>query len=296
MAGKLNLDIPGAIAEFESLINKILPRKIFYKLLLRGKGLEFDGYRYFAPDDDADCIDWKASARSNNLLVKQYIEERDMKIMLVVDVSENMVFGSQKKLKCEFSAELAAALAHVTIHSGDQIGFVLFNNKIEKIELPKTGKTQFDIFVSEISDSRVYRNSSNLKFTLDELMNYLNKSISLVIIISDFIKVDEGYKKILREFGSLFETVALIIRDPLDKTLPDIDKEVVIESPDTGEKLIINPGIVKRVYEKHAEKQLNLTKNIFRESGIEFLELSTKESFSFELASFLKRRSERRGY
>ncbi len=93
MEKKLNLNIPENIAEFEALINKNLPKKLFYKLILRGRGLDFDGYRDYGPDEDASSIDWKASVRSNKLLAKQYIEERDLKIMVVIDVGDNMVFG-----------------------------------------------------------------------------------------------------------------------------------------------------------------------------------------------------------
>lgn len=296
MAGKLNIDIPGAVAEFESLLNKILPSKIHYKLILRGKGLEFDGYRTFGSDEDASFIDWKASVRGDQLLARQYIEEQDLKIMIVVDVGENMISGSQKKLKCEFAAELASALAHVSISSGDRVGFVFFSNKINSFSLPKTGKTQFDIFASEISNAQNYGRISDLKGVLDKLMEILNKSISLVIFISDFIKVDESYRDKFIEFSSLFETVAIMVRDPLDKTLPEINKEVIIENPETGEKMIINPDIAKKVYEKNAEKQTEIVKKLFLEARIDSVELITNESFLYSLAYFLKRRSERRKY
>jgi len=94
MERKLNLDIAGAVSEFEAYMREFLVKKIIYKIIFRGKGLEFDSYREFYPDDDAKDIDWKASTKANKLLVKQYVEERDLNIMFVIDISDNMLFGS----------------------------------------------------------------------------------------------------------------------------------------------------------------------------------------------------------
>ena len=148
--GELNLDIATKVAEFESLLNKVLPKRIFYKLLPRGKGLEFDGYRVFSSDEDASLIDWKASARSTNLLARQYIEERNMDVVFVFDIGENMIFGSQEKLKCEYAAEMAAAFSHSLLNVNDKVGFILFNNDLVRVCYPLPGKKQFDIFVYNI--------------------------------------------------------------------------------------------------------------------------------------------------
>jgi uncharacterized protein (DUF58 family) len=143
---ELNLDIAGGISEFERLAKEFTLRIPLYKIIFRGKGLEFDSYRDFAPDDDASEIDWKASMRSNKLLVKQYIEERDLKIMIIVDVSDNMIFGSTEKLKCEYAAELSAALAHLIISSNDKMGFALFDEGIKNMVFPEKGTKQFEVF------------------------------------------------------------------------------------------------------------------------------------------------------
>ena len=124
---RLNVDIPKSVGEFQALSKEFELKAKLYKTLFRGKGLDFDGYRTYAPEDDAQNIDWKASKRSNELLVKQYIEERNLKVVFVIDVGENMVTGSTEKLKCEYVAEIVAALAHLIIISGDKIGFILYN-------------------------------------------------------------------------------------------------------------------------------------------------------------------------
>ncbi len=296
MEKRLNLDIAGSISEFEVLIKEFLLRRVIYMNIFRGKGLEFDGYRDFAFDDDAVDIDWKASTRANKLLVKQYIEERNLKIMFVVDVSDNMLFGSVSKLKCEYAAELSAALAYLITNSNDQIGFALFNDKITKIVFPKLGIKQLNIFTDELSKTSAYGGISDIKKTLGFLSDYLDNSINSVIIISDFIRMKKDILKTLNLFSSKFETIAIMIRDPLDKKMPKIKGEVVIEDPVTKEQVIIDPDIISRLYEKNALEQENMVKKIFLDCGIDLLDLTTDKPFPFSLAEFLKERVEKRKY
>jgi uncharacterized protein (DUF58 family) len=294
MAKSLNLDIAKSVAEFEALISKIIPKRIFYRMLLRGKGFEFEGYRNFSPDDDASLIDWKASLRAQGLLTRQYVEEKDNKIMFVVDVGDNMIFGSQEKLKCEYCAELCAALSHVVLNAGDHVGFTFIGNKPERTTMPASGKKQFDIFVYNLSDAELYGGNSDMGKNMNAVMEMLNPSITLVILISDFIRFNEEHYKRFEELGALFETAAIIIKDPLDFTLPDMNQEVIIEDAETGEKMFVNPSIAKKVYEDNAEKNTQKVRDLFFKSRIDFIELNIKEDFYSDLAHFLKRRLERR--
>lgn len=285
----LNLDVAGKVSEFELFMKKVLPRNIMWKVVF-GKGLEFDGYRDFSPSDDAVNIDWKASVRAQKTLVRKYIEERDRKFMFLVDVSDNMVFGSTEKLKCEYSVELCAALSHLILSSGDRVGFALYNDKVKLMKSPELGLTQFDIFIHYLSDPDSYGGISNLNDILKEMIDMLDKGISVIFIVSDFIRVDGSYRKNLEVLSSLFETVALIVRDPLDNELPRLNREVVVEDPESGEKLLFNPKVAGRSYEKYAFEQLNFVKQVFRDYGIDFLELDTRIGFAEELAGFFKER------
>ncbi len=289
MEAGLNLDIAGSVSELELLMKKVLPKKILYKLVL-GKGLDFDGYRDFSFNDDAANIDWRASVRAKKLLLKQYIEERDLKFIFFVDVSENMIFGSTEKLKCEYTAELSAALSHLILSSGDRFGFVLFNNKIVKIKIPEQGKKQFEMFVHELSEPSNYGGISSLKQVLSSMIPTMDKTTSVVFLVSDFLRVDDSYKESLETLSALFETVAIIVRDPLDLSFPNLNKEIVIEDPETGEKLLINPRVAKKIYEKNASLQLNKVKDIFRDYGIDFLEVHTDENFAEQFAVYFQER------
>lgn len=296
MERKLNVDIAEAITEFETYMKEFLVKKVLYRIIFRGKGLEFDSYRDFAPDDDAHDIDWKASTRTNKLLVKQYIEERDLKIMFIIDVSNNMLFGSTEKLKCEYAAELSAALAHLILDYGDRFGFVFFNDKIIKAVMPERGERQFDMLVDDLSNPLTYGGIVEIEKILDFLLDYLDKSINAVIIISDFIRMSENVQKTLSFFSNKFETMAIMIKDPLDKTLPDIKEEVIIEDTATGKQLIINPSIMKKIYEKNALEQEEMVKEIFEDADIDVLDLTTDKPFAPLLAEFLKERVEKRKF
>jgi uncharacterized protein (DUF58 family) len=278
---KLNLDIAQKIAEFEMILSRILPKKIFYRLLLRGKGMEFDGYRSYSPDEDSSAIDWKASTRAGTLLARQYIEEREIKVVFVVDVGDNMIFGSQNKLKCEFAAEAICCLAHTMLNANDRVGIIFINTKIVKMNPPDGGKKMFDFIVYNTSDPKLYGGPSDIG---------VNPSVSLIVLVSDFLKVNENQAKEFEEIGNLIETIAIMIRDPLDMTLPNINKEVVIRDIDTGEKLLINPKVAKKVYEINARKQLIETRNVLTKANIDILELNTAEDFPYPLATLLKRR------
>jgi len=286
---KLNVDIAGAVSELEILLKKVLPKNIMYRLLL-GKGLEFDGYRNYSYGDDSSLIDWKASVRGKEILVRKYIEERDLKFMFLIDVSDSMVFGSTERLKCEYIAELSAAISHLILGSGDRFGYALYNDKIVKFGVPSTGTKQFEIFSNFLSDPLIYSGISNLNNVLINLLPTLDKSISMVFVISDFINVDETFKKNLESLAYLFETVAIIVRDPLDNTLPDIGGEVIIQNPETKERLLINPRVAKNAYEANALKQLNSVKQMFSDLDIDFLELSTEKRFTAEFAEFVRTR------
>ncbi len=288
---RLNSDIPGSIALFQSVMKSFEIRKKVYKTLLKGRGLEFDGYRDYAPDDDASVIDWKASMRVNKTLAKQYTEERNLKIIFVIDVGEKMVFGSTDKLKCEYSSEVVAALTNLILTSRDKVGYVLFGENVKEFVSPQVGKKHFVQFMNVLTNASTYGGGSNLENALDFVLKYIDKSIASVILVSDFIGVDDATKNKLISVANQFETMALIIRDPVDRTLPNVRGELVIENPSTGERMLIDPSLAKNDYEKIVREQEIFIKQTFFNLGVDVLELMTDKPFVSNLATFLKERT-----
>ncbi len=288
MAEKLNVDVPKAITEFEAAAKEFELKEKLYRIIFRGKGLEFDKYRDYAPDEDASNIDWKASLRTNKLIAKQYIEERDLNIVFIVDISDNMVLGSDK-LKCELATEVFGALGHLIMSSNDRIGLVLYSNQVKQFFPPRGGNNNFFFLVDVLSDPATYGGEAKFDRALSFSLDYL-RNVDAVIFISDFIRVKENVLNNLFLASRKFESVAIMIRDLLDRTFPDVDREIVIEDPATGEQILINPRLIKSVYEKNALEMENMVKNIFRRSEVDLLELTTDKSFAFPLASFLGER------
>ena len=292
---RLNPEILKCISRFEAAMRKrFLVKTIFFEKVFRGKGLEFDSYRAYTPEDDAGLIDWKASKRFGKPLLRQYIEERSLKIFFIVDVSDNMVFGSIR-LKSELAAEISTSLAHLILGLGDSIGFALYNKNIVSMKMFSRGTKQFYIFAKELSNPHIYGGRSDLKKTLEFLMPYL-KGASSVFIISDFIKTDKDFYKTLKEFAAKYETIGIMIRDPVDLSMPDLKREIVIEDPDTGRQLLINPSLIKHQYEKYAMLQKREVEKIFKNANVDLVDIYTNQDFVKPLVTFLKSRVERRKY
>lgn len=288
--GKLNVDVPEAINELQSMLKHFKLRKDIFKILFRGRGLEFEGFRSFTPDDDAADIDWKSSNKARKLLVKQYKEERDLRIMFLVDVGSNMVFGSTDKLKCEYATELIAALAYIIIKSNDRIGFVFFSDVVSNFVDTKSGEKHFYFFVDQLADGKNYGGNTNLNQALDFAMEYFDKSIHSVIIVSDLLSVTSETEKKLSILSSMFETVLIQIRDPLDVALPDMEGEIILEDPATKEQIIINPKVAKLDYRKYALEHEKTIQSMITKTRSDYLNLITNEDFAEPLTIFLKER------
>lgn len=293
---RLNADIASSISQLQAIIKQFEKKQKLYKLIIRGKGLEFETYRNFTPDDDAGMIDWKASKRANKLLAKQYKEEKDLKIMFILDVGENMVSGSTEKLKCEYSAEVTGALVHMVSSGGDKAGFIYFNEKVIKYIRPSRGEKHFGQFLDDITNAENYYGPSNLKLALEFGFNYFPRSTESVIVISDFANFNEETKTSLLPIAKKFETLLFLIKDPTDKTLPDFSEEMVIEDPETGQQMLVNPAIAKKIYEQRMLEKEKFLRETCSKNNIDFLELMTDKPFVSTLATFLKERIKRRHF
>lgn len=292
----LNVDISGSISELKDSLKDFELRLKLYRILFQGKGLDFEGYRTYTQADDADLIDWRSTMRANKLLVKQYREEQDIKIIFAVDVGEHMLAGSSNKLKAEYMVETVAALMHLILESGDRIGLVTFSNKINNIVMPRRGNRHFELLVEILSDSKTYGGGSDISKLVQFLIDYLDPSIKSVILVSDFIKMNSSTLNKIQLIGSKFETLAMMIKDPIDRALPNVSGEVVLEDPVTGEQLLIDPIIAGKAYQQNALEQERMAMKVFKNSDIDVISLQTDKNFAPELASFIKSRVKQRRF
>ncbi|MBL7148218.1 MAG: DUF58 domain-containing protein [Nanoarchaeota archaeon] len=291
MKKRLNVDLIPAIRRFEIISKGLTAGKPGgdYKSIFKGKGLEFDGYRVYNPDDDADLIDWKATIRSDKILVKTYVEERDVNVFFLVDVSNSMIFGSTPKLKNEYAAEVIASLSYAILEAGDSVGLSLFTDKIvSKVHLGK-GRTQFYALTRSLLNPEYYGGNFDFNSACKFLLNYL-KQDSVVIVISDFVGLGGDWIRRLEMISKKFDVIGIMIRDPRDRTLPTDTNQIVIEDPYSNKSLTIEPGLIKDVYEDYIKKQEKDITNEFLRVGSDFMSLSTDKSFVSPIMGLFRKR------
>lgn len=292
--GKLNINISPMIRKLEIATKRLTVGGIVgtYKSVFRGHGLEFAEYRPYGPEEDSSLIDWKASLKANELLVKSYVEERNLDVFFLIDVSDNMVFGSTSKLKNEYAAELVGALTYVILDAGDRVGFAFFSDRAIKSFSPSNDKHQFHILSKNLSDVDIYGGKFDFTEAAKFLIGYLRPN-TLILIVSDFIDLSKDWIKYLEVLSVKFELIGIIVKDPRDKTMPEEDMNIAISDPYSNKSVLINPMLIKEEYKAYANEQEKLVKAEFTRLGSDFLELTTEESFVKPLIDFFNRRSRR---
>jgi len=290
--GEFVMNFPRSISEFEGAM-KIFPvKKILYKAVFRGKGLEFDSYRDFAEgSDDSSLIDWRASLRANRLLARSYVEERDLNIYFMLDVSNSMLFGSGSKLKAEYAAEMIVALSRLMVSAGDRVGLIMFSDDIVKILHPSNSKNQFAIFTKFLSDTSLYGGGFDLDKAINHALMNVHSPYTIFILVSDFIRVRKDIDRRLRMMGSKFETIAIMVRDKMDENLPETKYQISVQDPYTGKQILLDPAIAAEKFRLSSLRQKGMLKDLFRKSKTDLLELRVDEKFAIPVSTFLKNRA-----
>ena len=278
---KVNVDIPSAMKKLKVIINLLMTTKFLetYVSVFRGKGIEFDSYRTYTMDDDASMIDWKASARTKELLVRKYVEERKLEVFFLIDVSNSMVFGSTEKLKNEYVAELVVALANAVLTAGDKVGYALFNSDITIKSPPLTGKKQFYTLAKALVNPNTYGGGFDLYNALKFTLSFL-KPGGIIFVISDFIGMkDDNWVKPLKWLSVNFDVICLMIRDPRDKMLPRDVGQVLVADPYSHREVLVDAKLVREAYQAYVERQEKELKRLTLESGVDLVPISTDKSF-----------------
>ncbi|MBS3156094.1 DUF58 domain-containing protein [Candidatus Woesearchaeota archaeon] len=290
---KLVIDLLPAIRKLEVLTKQHAESGLIgqYSSVFKGRGIEFEDYRTYSTTDDASLIDWKASKKANRILIKEYVEERNVNVVFALDVSESMLFGSTEKLKNEYAAELVASLAHAILEVGDNVGLVMYNDTIVENIVPSRKKSQFYDISRNLTNPELY--GGNGKFS--ELSKFLLTSFNrgtVVIIVSDFVGMDEGWKSNLKIITSKFDVIGIIIRDPRDRTLPgDYVGEILIKDPYSHKRVVIDPSLLKDLYEKETRRQEEELLKSFVDAGADSTIISTDEFFVKPIVKLFKLRA-----
>ena len=264
-----------------------------YHSVFKGRGVEFAEVREYEPGDDVRTIDWNVSAKMGHPFVKKFTEERELTVMLLVDVSASGSFGSGERSKAELSAEVAAQIAFSAIANNDRVGLVLFSDRIEKVVPPRKGKSHVLRLITDILTTRPKGRGTNVNEALTYL-SHVAKRKTVTFLISDFIAQD--YEKGLRIVGRKHDLVPVVVNDPFEEKFPALGV-VDLEDPETGERMTIDtsdPRVRGRFQKFMATKREERNK-IFKRLQLDSVELQAHEEYARALQKFFAARAARMG-
>ena len=263
-----------------------------YHSVFKGQGIDFDDFREYQPGDEVRSIDWNVTARSGTAYIKKFVEERELTVFLVVDVSASKNFGGQDQSKRELAAEIAATFAFSAIHNQDKVGLLLFSDQPELFVAPRKGSTHCLRLIREILYCQPQGTGTDVSVALDRLTAHLPRRC-LVLLISDFIA--PGFERSLKVAAVRHDVVAVQIKDEAEENLPQVGW-MRMEDPETGELMQINTSS-RRVRESYQERRAawqTALDQTFKTAGVDKIDLRTGSNYVPALHAFFKRRASRR--
>jgi uncharacterized protein (DUF58 family) len=306
------------IRQIELRTNRIVTESLAgaYHSVFKGQGMNFDEVREYQPGDDVRAIDWNVTARMNHPFIKKFVEERELTLMLVVDVSGSGLFGSRGQSKRELAAEIASVLAFSAIRNNDKVGLILFSDEVEKFIPPRKGRSHVLRVIREVLFFEPKRRGTDLNGALEFLMRVQSHK-AITVVISDFLGspastqrpggaslrpqmllleslAQAAFTK-LRQANRKHDLVAVQISDPHELELPALGR-LIFQDAETGEIVEVNTGDARKraaFAERQAKSQADLAR-LFRRAGIDAMQLRTDEEYGSTLAKFFENREKRR--
>ena len=262
-----------------------------YHSVFKGRGMAFSEVRQYQPGDEIRIIDWNVTARMNEAYVKVFTEERELTVMLLVDVSASKEFGSRERSKAEIAAEVTAQIAFSAIANNDRVGLILFSDRVEKVVPPRKGRKHVMRLVSDILTFQPQGTGTDLAAGLTFLTR-LAKRKTVTFLISDFLA--RGYEQPLRLVGRKHDLVPVVISDPLEEQLPRLGL-VDMEDPETGERFVVDTSDlrVRRHFHQAIRAQREERRRLFKKLELDHVELSTGDDHAKALVRFFRARARR---
>jgi uncharacterized protein (DUF58 family) len=268
-----------------------------YHSVFKGRGMDFDEVREYSPGDEVRLIDWNVTARTGTPFIKKLREERELTILLAVDVSASGKFGSSIQSKRELAAEVASVLAFSAIRNRDKVGLLLFTDEIEHYIPPTKGRQHVLRVIREILFHTPHRRGTDVAAALD-FVNDVQRRRAVVFVISDFIESPGAFERLRRQLrltNKRHDLVLLHLRDRHEEELPALGL-LTLEDTETGEVMEIDTdsSSVREDFARQAMERMEQFRRAARQAGVDTLELRTGEPYSQALYTFFQNRSSRR--
>ncbi len=262
-----------------------------YHSVFRGRGMDFAEVREYTFGDDIRNIDWNVSARMGHPFVKVFQEERELTVMLMVDVSSSGNFGTQEQMKGEIATEICALLAFSAIKNNDKVGLIIFTDRIEKFVPPKKGKSHVLRVLRELLYHQPQSNKTDIAGAL-EYLNHVTRRRSVVFLVSDFIS--EAYEKDLQIANKRHDMVAITLTDPREIELPDVGF-IEFEDAETGEMFLLdsNNAGIRSSFSEQADLKKQEREKLFKSMNIDYIDIYTHQPYIEPLMRFFRLRAKR---
>ncbi len=262
-----------------------------YTSAFKGRGMEFAEVREYTPGDDIRTIDWNVSARFGRPFVKMFHEERELTVILLIDLSASNLFATKKRFKRDLIAEVAGTLAFLAIKTNDKVGAILFTSSVEKFIPPQKGSAHVWRLIKEIFTHKESSTGTDIKAAL----TYLNSTVkrnSIVFLLSDFM--DSGYEKVLKITAGKHDLAMIRVEDDAEKRLPDIGL-AAFKDPETGEICHVNTSNrrIRRLWKEERQKKEREIKTICSRCGVSLIQLNTKHSATKPLMRYFLEKGRR---
>ncbi|MCK5243141.1 DUF58 domain-containing protein [bacterium] len=262
-----------------------------YHSVFKGQGIEFNEVRNYQRGDDVRTIDWNVTARTGSLHVKRYSEERELTMVLAVDVSASTAFGSGYQSKAELAAEISALLAFSAIKNNDRVGLLLFSDQRERFVPPRKGRKHVMRIITEVLAHRTTQRKTNLNCALEFLARGLRRR-SIVFLISDFYATD--FTTTLKVAQRKHDCVAIVMNDKREYELPPLGW-IGLTDPETGAEAEVDLRKEKhrREYERYAKARARTRLNYFAQYNVDAIDLFTDKSYILPLIQFFRTRRQK---
>ena len=271
------------------MVNDVLGGQ--YESVFKGQGMEFEEVREYHPGDEVRSIDWNVTARMGRPFLKKYVEERELTVMLLLDVSASSTFGSVKQRKGELSAELCAVLAFSAIKNNDKVGLIVFTDRIEKYVPPQKGRRHVLRVISEALSFEPEGRGTDIAAAL-EYLNRVTFRRTVTFLISDFMAAD--YAKSLQIANRRHDIIALTITDPRELEIPDVGI-LELEDAETGKRIQIDTRVrrVREAYQRLAADKAQQKSRILRSANVDTIDVITDKPYIEPLLKFFRMRERR---
>ncbi|MEH6511638.1 DUF58 domain-containing protein [Maribacter arcticus] len=259
-----------------------------YHSTFKGRGMTFSEVRQYQFGDDVRNIDWNVTARYNEPFIKVFEEERELTMMLMVDISGSELFGTTNQFKNEIVTEISATLAFSALKNNDKVGIILFSDQIELFIPPKKGKTHALRIIRELLEFKPMSNKTDIAQALKFLSSVMKKK-AIVFVLSDFI--DDGYEKTLKITGNKHDLTGIRVFDEREESIPNLGM-IQVEDAETGKLQLVNTQSkkVRNAYAEFHRERVTYFKESFTKSGCGTLDCRVDESYVKKLLGYFKRR------